>query len=105
MMRDSFEQDLSRAFAAADAARPDIVEAVLFRAERRQARRRTGITVAALAGMALFGAMIAASGLLSGRASVLLAWASDWSTQPLTIFALGAVLLTAAASPVLLRDI
>ncbi len=104
-MRDSFEQDLSRAFLAAEAARPDIVEAVLFHAERRQARRRAVITVAALAGMAVAGAMIAASGLLTGRASAVLAWISAWSAQPLTIFALGAVLLTAAASRTLLRDI
>jgi hypothetical protein len=104
-MRDSFEQDLSRAFLAADETRRDLVEPVLLRAERRQARRRAVVTLAALAGMALTLAMIAASGLLTGRGGALLAWVSAWLDQPLTILALGAVLLTAAASPSLLRDI
>ena len=104
-MRDSFEQDLSQAFLTADSARPDLVEAVLLRAERHQARRRAVVTLAALAGMALTAAMIAASGVLTGQASALLAWASAWSAHPPLIFALGAVLLTAAASRNLLRDI
>lgn len=105
-MAESFEHQLAQAFAAERDSRPDLVEAVLVRAERRRARRRSAVVWGVLAGVALSAAMLGASGVLIGlRWELVITIATTWLSHPLAVCAVGAALLLGAVSRNLLRDI